>query len=96
MALTFSSVGCKTAADELTAAKTQLTRILYEDLNSIMENVKKAYQSEGANEVYSAYDKVKAKFPEFITSVDDCIVYLKEVVAPAYEQLESKISSSTK
>lgn len=96
MALTFSSKGCITAADELTAAKNKLDALLNQDLNDIMKNVKNAYQSEGANDVYYAFDKVKEKFPQFIQSVDECSKYLRKVVAPAYEKLEAKISSNVK
>ena len=42
MALTFSSKGCITAADELTAAKNKLDALLNQDLNDIMKNVKNA------------------------------------------------------
>lgn len=96
MALTFSSKGCITAADELTAAKNKLDALLNQDLNDIMKNVKNAYQSEGANDVYYAFDKVKEKFPQFIQSVDECSKYLRETVAKAYEDLEAKISSNVK
>lgn len=96
MALTFSSKGCITAADDLTAAKNRLNALLNQDLNDIMKNVKNAYESEGARDVYAAFDKVKEKFPLFLDSVNDCSRYLREVVAPAYENLEAKISSNVK
>ena len=96
MALTFSSNGCRTAAQELDTAKTKLSNILNDDLTGIMGNVKKAYQSEGAEDIYKAFEQVKAKFPEFIKSVEDCSKYLKETVGPAYEKLEQKISSSAR
>lgn len=96
MALTFSSKGCITAADELNTAKNRLDALLNQDLNGIMAKVKVAYQSEGASDVYAAFDKVKAKFPQFIDSVNECSRYLRETVAKAYEDLEAKISSNVK
>lgn len=96
MALTFSSKGCQTAAEELTTAKNNLDAILNQDLNGIMAKVKNAYQSEGADDVYAAFEKVKAKFPQFIQSVNECSTYLRDTVAPAYEKLEAKVSSNVK
>ena len=95
MALTFSSKGCRTAADELIAAKNKLSTT-FDDLGDLMKNTGEVYQSEGARDVYAAFDEVKKKFPDFIQSVNDCSRYLKEVVAKAYEDLEAKISSNVK
>lgn len=88
MAMTFSSQGCRTAAGELTKAADTIDRILNTDLNSAISKVRNSYDSETAQELYAAYDQMKAKFPEFIKSVSDCSNYLENTVAPAYENIE--------
>ena len=55
--------------------------------------VKNVYDSETASELYAAFDKMKAKFPDFIKSVTDCSNYLSNTVAPAYEKVETTASS---
>lgn len=96
MALTFSSKGCTTAADELSSAQKKLDQILNGDLKDIMKVVKSNYESEAATDVYNAFDKITQKFPEFIRSVNECEKYLRDTVAPAYEKLEAKIAQGVK
>lgn len=96
MALTFSSKGCITAADELTTAKNKLDALLNTDLVNIMNGVSRVYESEASADVMNAFKKVKDKFPQFIQSVDECSKYLRETVGPAYEKLEQKISQNVK
>ena len=93
MALTFSSKGCNEAANDLTSAANKLDSLLNNDLNGIINRVKCAYESETADELYAAFDKMKKKFPDFINSVNNCSKYLKDTVAPAYEELERKAAS---
>ena len=93
MAMTFSSQGCRSAAAELKQSATTLETILNTDLTAIITNVKKVYTSETASELYAAFDKMKAKFPDFIKSVTDCSNYLNNTVAPAYEKVEKTASS---
>lgn len=93
MAMTFSSVGCRSAAADLSRSATTLDTLLNTDLTNVINKVKSAYDSETASELYAAFDKMKAKFPEFIKSVTDCSNYLENVVAPAYETLERTASS---
>lgn len=93
MAMTFSSVGCRDAANDLTKAANTLDTILNSDLTGIINKVKDVYDSETASELYAAFDKMKAKFPDFIKSVTDCSNYLSNTVAPAYEKVESTASS---
>ena len=93
MALTFNSKGCKDAANDLTSAANKLDTILNNELNGIISKVKGIYDSETADELYAAFDKMKAKFPSFINSVNNCSKYLKDTVAPAYEDLERKAAS---
>lgn len=92
MALTFSSTGCREAASELKNTASKIDTILNNDLTSSIGKVKGAYQSESASELYTAFDKMKAKFPDFIEAVNDCAKYLNDTVAPAYEKLESTVS----
>ena len=93
MAMTFSSQGCRAAAEDLTRASNTLDRILNTDLTGVIDRVKNVYDSETASELYAAFDQMKAKFPEFIQSVTDCSNYLNNTVAPAYEKVESTASS---
>lgn len=93
MAMTFSSQGCRAAAEDLTRASNTLDRILNTDLTGVIDRVKNVYDSETASELYAAFDQMKAKFPEFIQSVTDCSNYLSNTVAPAYEKVESTASS---
>ena len=93
MALTFSSKGCNDAANDLTIAANKLDSLLNTDLDGIINRVKGVYESETADELYAAFDKMKEKFPDFINSVNNCSKYLKETVAPAYEELERKAAS---
>lgn len=93
MAMTFSSQGCRAAANDLTQAANTIDTILNSDLTSTINRVKTAYESETASELYAAFDKMKAKFPDFIKSVNDCSNYLSNTVAPAYEKVESTASS---
>ena len=93
MAMTFSSTGCKTAASQLASAASTIDTLLNTDLTNVMDRVKSAYDSETASELYAAFDKMKAKFPDFIKSVNDCSNYLSNTVAPAYEKVESTASS---
>lgn len=94
MTITFSSAGCKSAADDLINTKNELDVLLNQQLTELMENVEKEYQSESSEQVFDAFKKLKEKFPDFIASVNDCATYLKETVVPAYEKLEQKVSQS--
>ena len=93
MAMTFSSQGCRAAAGELKQSATALDTLLNTNLTGIINNVKKVYNSETASELYTAFEKMKAKFPDFIKSVTDCSNYLNNTVAPAYEKVEATASS---
>lgn len=93
MAMTFSSQGCRAAANDLTKAANSLNTILNSDLTGVISKVKNVYDSETADELYAAFDKMKAKFPDFIKSVTNCSKYLNDTVAPAYEKVESTASS---
>lgn len=93
MAMTFSSEGCRAAANDLTKSANTLDNLLNDELTGIIGKVKEAYDSETASELYAAFDKMKAKFPDFIQSVNDCANYLSNTVAPAYEKVESTASS---
>lgn len=93
MAMTFSSQGCRAAASDLTKSANTLDTLLNSDLTGIINKVKNVYDSETASELYAAFDKMKAKFPDFIKSVTDCSNYLSNTVAPAYEKVEATASS---
>ena len=93
MAMTFSSQGCRAAANDLNNSARTLDTILNNELAGIINKVKTVYDSETASELYAAFDKMKAKFPDFIKSVTDCSNYLSNTVAPAYEKVESTASS---
>ena len=93
MAMTFSSQGCKVAANDLTKSANTLDTLLNSDLTGVINRVKNVYDSETASELYAAFDKMKAKFPDFIKSVNDCSNYLSNTVAPAYEKVEATASS---
>lgn len=93
MAMTFSSQGCRAAANDLNKAANTLDTLLNNDLTGVINKVKNVYESETASELYAAFDKMKAKFPDFIKSVTDCSNYLSNTVAPAYEKVESTASS---
>lgn len=93
MAMTFSSQGCRTAANDLTKSANQLNTILNSDLTNTISKVKAIYNSETAEQLYDAFEKMKDRFPDFIKSVTDCSKYLNDVVAPAYEDLEKTASS---
>lgn len=93
MAMTFSSQGCRAAATDLTKSANALDSLLNSDLTGVINKVKNVYDSETASELYAAFDKMKAKFPDFIKSVTDCSNYLSNTVAPAYEKVESTASS---
>ena len=93
MAMTFSSQGCRAAANDLTKSANTLDTLLNSDLAGIINKVRGAYESETADELYAAFEKMKAKFPDFIKSVTDCSNYLSNTVAPAYEKVEATASS---
>ena len=93
MAMTFSSVGCRQAASDLNKSANTLDTLLNSNLTAIISKVKTVYDSETASELYAAFDKMKAKFPDFIKSVSDCSNYLSNTVAPAYEKVEATASS---
>ncbi len=93
MAMTFSSKGCRDAASSLTKSANTLDSLLNGTLTSAISKAKTIYESETASELYAAFDKLKAKFPDFIKSVTDCSNYLTVRVAPAYEKLEQTASS---
>ncbi len=93
MAMTFSSQGCRQAANDLNKSANTLDSLLNGDLTNIISRVKNIYDSETASELYAAFDKMKSKFPDFIKSVTDCSNYLTNTVAPAYEKVESTASS---
>ena len=94
MALTFSSVGCRNAAEQLTKTANNMDELLNVELTQIISKVKQAYQSEGAEEVYAAFEKMKARFPEFVKCVNDCANYLTNTVAPSYEKLENSVQNN--
>lgn len=93
MAMTFDSVGCREAANELKNTASKIDTILNNDLTGSIGRVKDAYESDSANELYAAFDKMKAKFPDFIEAVNDCAKYLSDTVAPAYDKVEKAVSS---
>lgn len=93
MAMTFSSQGCRTAANDLNSSAKNLDNILNTELTGIIGKVRGIYSSETADQLYAAFDQVKAKFPDFIKSVTDCSKYLNDTVAPAYEKVESTAAS---
>lgn len=93
MAVTFSSAGCIEAANELKNIASKIDTILNNDLTGAIGRVKGAYQSASAEELYAAFEKVKAKFPEFVEAVNACANYLNDRVAPAYVKLESTVAS---
>ena len=93
MAMTFSSQGCRAAANDLNQSSRTLDSLLNNDLAGVINKVKNVYDSETASELYAAFDKMKAKFPDFIQSITACSNYLANTVAPAYEEVEAKASS---
>ena len=93
MAMTFSSQGCKSAADDLNKSANKLSDILNSRLTGKFNQIRQVYQSEAAEDVYAAFNKMKQEFPNFIKSVDECSKYLSETVAPTYEKLEKAVSS---
>ncbi len=93
MAVTFSSTGCKDAADSLTKSAGNLDSILNTELSGVISKVKSIYSSDTADKLYDSYDKVKQKFPEFISAVTECANYLTNTVAPSYEKLEQTAAS---
>ena len=93
MAFTFSSQGARDAAASLDKSSRTLDQILNTDLNAVLNKTKTVYESETADELYAAYDQMKAKFPDFINAISECSKYLSETVAPAYEKVESTAAS---
>ncbi len=93
MAVTFSSQGCKQASSDLSGSANTLNTVLNQDLTNIIGQVKGVYDSETARQLYAAFDKMKEKFPDFIDAITDCSNYLENVVAPAYEKIESEAAS---
>lgn len=93
MAMTFSSAGCREAAASLDNSSKTLDQILNTELNTVLNKTKTVYESETADELYATYDKMKAKFPEFIEAIKECSTYLSDTVAPAYEKVESTAAS---
>ena len=92
MAMTFDYEGCISAAAELEQASSKLRTILEKELDATMNNVKNAYQSDSASEIYAAYDKVKQNFEPFVNSVLGCGKYLRDEVAPAYAKQEKALA----
>ena len=66
--------------------------VMLEDDN-LDKKIDRTYLDEVFDELYAAFDKMKAKFPDFIKSVTDCSNYLSNTVAPAYEKVEATASS---
>ena len=93
MAMTFSSKGCIDAANQLRNSAKNLDRILNTDLTTTINSTKEVYRSETADELYAFFDKMKAKFPDFIQAINSCSNYLSNTVAPAYEKLEATATS---
>ena len=58
-----------------------------------VNKAKEAYQSETAEQLYAAFEKIKAQFPDFLDCVNNCSRYLSETVAPAYQRLENEAAS---
>lgn len=88
MAMTFNEEGCRTAAANLNTSAHHLDTILNSELTDVIGRAKNIYQSATANELYDLYDKMKAKFPDFINAVDRCSKYLTETVAVSYSRVE--------
>lgn len=93
MALTYNAQGCRQASENLKTSANELDRLLNTDLPVVINKIKNNYQSETANELYAMFDKMKAKFPEFIGAINNCSKYLSETVAPAYDRVEKTGSS---
>ena len=93
MPVKFNSQGCRTAANDLTKSAERLDTLLNSELDHIVTTLKQSYQSDTADKLYEAYEKMKSKFPEFVKSVADCSNYLNNTVAPAYEKIESTAAS---
>ena len=92
MAFTFTSKGAKQAAADLLTSAGKIEEMLgtFEELiGSVTQN----YVSEASEEIIESFNKVKSKGPEFQEAVAKCSKYLSDVVAPSYEEVESKAES---
>ncbi|MBQ4583394.1 MAG: hypothetical protein IJA94_00660 [Bacilli bacterium] len=89
----FSSEGCDRAAGDLNTAATNLDRIINNDLENVMNNIKGIYESPAAEEMYSVHTNMKNSFKDFEEAVRSCSKYLTEVVKPAYEGIEKAAQS---
>ena len=92
--ITFTSQDCRDCAARLKTSSSKLNTILTGDIARLMQSVKQNYQSEGASDIYRAYDSVAKKFNDFVTSVNNCATYLNDTVAPSYEAIEKKVQQN--
>ena len=76
MAMTFSSQGCRAAAEDLTRASNTLDRILNTYLTGVIDRVKNVYDSETASE-FVRYNSEKANIGVNVTFGETTIT-LKE------------------
>ena len=93
MALMYNSQGMLQAATDLKTSASNLDRILNQEIIASVNKAKEAYQSETAEQLYAAFEKIKAQFPDFLDCVNNCSRYLSETVAPAYQRLENEAAS---
>ena len=89
----FDSKRCRDLSSQLNNAKNQLNNLFEGELDSAIKNARAAYESETAEEIFRSFNELKSKMPDFIEKINNCAVYLYDVVAPAYEEAERKAAN---
>ena len=92
----FDSRRCRDYSEQLRSAKNKLNGLFEGDMESAVNAARNAYESETADEIFNSFNELKTKLPDFIKKLDNCSVYLSDVVAPAYEEAERKAASKLK
>lgn len=92
MAFKFTSSECISASESMRTSASNIGGLI-EDFGSLIESVSSNYQSDASSQIAEAFNKVKARGPEFQQAIEECAKYLTDTVAPAYEKLEQTAKS---
>ena len=89
----FNSQRCRDLFNKLNNSKNKLNDLFEGELEAAIKNAMASYESETAQEIFASFNELKAKLPTFLDKINNCAIYLPDVVAPAYEEAERKAAS---
>lgn len=89
----FTREECLSSSAALKTVSSTLSRIFDEDFARVIGEARANYESAEADDLYSKYEVLKSKFPDFKESVDKAAAYLEQV-ANDYDAVRNSVSNA--